>query len=621
MYYKITNASVTINANTILEEINLEIKDKDHIAIVGRNGAGKTTLLNALINNADFEQGLSEEKFTITKSGIKNIGVLKQESLNSNHTLEEEILSVYREIINLETKIKKLEKTLEKGATTKEIEEYTIAQDTYKIFGGFSYQKEYLTALKKFGFKEPDFKRPISSFSGGEKTKIAFLKLLLSKPDLLLLDEPTNHLDIKAILWLEAYLQNYPKTFVIVSHDRMFINNVTNKIYEIEYGKTTLYSGNYEYYEQEKKRRFLKTLKDYEYQQKEIKRLQNIADRFRYKPSKASMAMSKLKMIERMTIINKPESANTKTFNIKNMPFKPSGLEVLKINNLSIGYDKPLSIVNLEITKGARIGVIGANGLGKSTLLKTIISKIPSLGGTFTFGSKVNYCYFDQNLDTLNPKNTIYEEFSHTFKELNNFELRSLLATFMFYESDLEKKISVLSGGEKVRLELCKILYQNPNFLILDEPTNHLDILSKNELESILKNYQGTILFVSHDRYFIKEIATSLLVFTDDSCTYYNFNYNEYQEKIKEEKIDLEKPSKVDNKSPKINKNLTKDIAKIEKAINKKEKELKDLKDSLYEPNNYNNYELINKLNKEIEIIEIEISNLMNTWEELNNNS
>lgn len=618
MYYKITNGSITLNAKTILEEINIEIKDKDKIAIIGRNGAGKTTLLKSLINNELLEEGIGTLKFSIFKSELKSIGYLNQNSLDgSTNTLLEEITSLYEELIALEKRIAKLELALEKGADTKTISLYDELTTKYKILGGYEYKKEYLTALRKFGFQDEDLEKKVSSFSGGEQTKIALLKLLLSKPSLLILDEPTNHLDIEAVMWLEEYLKNYKGAIVVVSHDRMFINKVATKIYEIEYGKTEVYPGNYSFYEKEKERRYNKAVKDYEFQQAEIKRLQSIADRFRYKPSKASMAMSKLKQIERMVKINKPEKANTKTFNLLNMEFKESNKLVLEVKDLKIGYNDILNTVSFSLYKGSRLGVIGENGIGKSTLLKTIMGLIHSLGGDFSIGGNVTIGYFDQQLNTLNNDNTILEEFINTFPKLNNYEVHSLLATFMFYEDDLNKKISVLSGGEKVRLELCKIIYSNPNFLILDEPTNHLDILCKTKLENILKTYKGTILFVSHDRYFLDNIATALLVFNKDNTKYYDLTYKEYLE-TKEEDTPLEEKVEVKKEVKKVSKTKeqSKNIKKIEKEISNIEIKIKSLKESLYNPEIYSDYKKTNNINQEIEKLEVKMLELL---EELEN--
>ncbi len=618
MYYKVTNGSVTIDAKTILEEINIEIKEKDKIAIIGRNGAGKTTLLKALISNDMLSEGVAEEKFSIFKSGINSIGYLRQENLNISNTLLDEILLVYKPLIEIEIKLKKLEEEMELGSNSEASYKYTELLDKYKILGGYQYKKEYTTALIKFGFSEEDKTKLLSSFSGGERTKIALLKLLLSKPDLLFLDEPTNHLDIDAIEWLEDYLKNYKGALILVSHDRMFIDKVTNKIYEIEYGRLESYIGNYSFYEKEKKRRYEKALNDYEAQQMEIKRLQRIADRFRYKPSKASMAMSKLKQIERMVKLDKPEKANLKTFNWRNKEFRESGKLVLKVDNLEIGYLNILNKVSFELFRGDRLGIIGKNGVGKSTLLKTLMGMIPSLAGKYELGLKVMVGYFDQQLETLNPHNSIYEEFSETFKDATDLQIRSFLANFMFYQDDVDKKISVLSGGEKVRLELAKVIFENPNFLILDEPTNHLDILSKMKLEELLINYKGTVLFVSHDRYFVSKIAKSLLVFGDRETNYFNLNYEEYLELKKanqEDEVILvsEKPKIVKT----LNKEQNKNIKRLEKDINNKENKIKELKESLFEPDVYSDYKKVNDINNTILELESELVKLMEEWEKL----
>ena len=622
MYLKITNAGVSINEKTILEEINLEIKEKSHIAVIGRNGAGKTTLLKAIINNDLFETGVGEEKFNIFRSGKFEIGYLSQfNNINEDKTLLEEILSIYKSIIDLEKNIERIEEKLANGASEKEIENYEELLEKYKLIGGYEYKKEYSTALINFGFKNQENKL-ISEFSGGEKTKIAFLKMLLSKPDLLLLDEPTNHLDIEAIEWLEEYLKKYPKSLIVISHDRMFINKIANIIIEIEYGKSEIYHGNYDYYKEEKNRRYVSSLKDYEYQQKEIKRLQSIADRFRYKPSKASMAMSKLKMIERMTKLSPPEKENLKTFNIKWGEFKESGKVVLKVNDLSVGYDKVLNTSSFELIKKERLGIIGENGTGKSTILKTIMGIIPKLNGDIELGNNVTIGYFDQEQKTLNEELTIYEEFKSKFPEMNDFEIRKSLASFLFYNEDLDKKIEVLSGGEKVRLELCEVIIKKPNFLILDEPTNHLDILSKVRLEEILKDYPGTILFVSHDRMFINNIANVLLVLKNKEAKYYNYTYAEYLERVKDEEIVLENKNEIkkSNSKPKNLKiNEKKEIKKIEIEIKKKEEKIKELQASLYEPNIYNDYNKVNEINNETSKLEEELLELMTKLEDLSN--
>ena len=535
MNYKITNGAVSFGANTILEEIDFEIKDKDKIAIVGRNGAGKSTLLNSIIDNNMLEEGVGEEKFNIYKQGNPNIGYLKQINFeNSTLTMLEEILQVYDNIIKLEEKIANLAEKLQTTSDENTIKEYTNALEKFEILGGYTYKKEYETAIKKFGFLEEDKYKKISEFSGGQRTKIAFLKLLLSKPDILLLDEPTNHLDITAIEWLEKYLRNYPNAVVIVSHDRMFLDRIVNKVYEIEYGKLTEYTGNYADFENQKKANYEKQLKDYEYQQAEIKRLKAIADRFRYKPTKAKMALSKLKKIEQMTIIEEPNKYDMKTFHANFNIQVESGKMVLSVKNLKIGYDKPIQIISFELYKRQKLGIIGENGIGKSTLLKTLNGNIPKLGGEFEYGYHVDMGYFDQQMEFENIENTVFDDMYNTFPNLTTTQIRTMLGNFLFSGEDVFKQIKVLSGGEKGRLQLCKILKKGPNLLLLDEPTNHMDILGKESLEEILKAYKGTLIFVSHDRYFVNKIADSLLIFEKGKVTYFDGNYEEYLRKKEE---------------------------------------------------------------------------------------
>lgn len=515
MNFKITNGSVEYGAETILEEINIEIKEKEKIAIIGRNGAGKSTLLKAIINNDLLTQGTGEEKFNIYKEGNPVIGYLKQMEFEDDQiTMIDEILKVYKPITNLEQKIEQIVEKMQTDKSEELAKEYSKAMDKYEFLDGYTYKKEYETAINKFGFSSEDKLKKISEFSGGQRTKIAFIKLLLSKPDILLLDEPTNHLDIETIEWLEQYLKNYSKSVVIVSHDRMFLNKIVNKVYEIEYGVTTAYSGNYTFFEEQKKINYEKQLKDYEYQQKEIKRLNDIVTRFKYKPTKAKMAMSKLKQIERMVKIEVPNKYDLTTFKTNFIIEKQSGKDVLFAKDLEIGYDKTLQKVSLNVYRGQKIGIIGENGIGKSTLLKTLVGIIPKISGEFEFGHNVQIGYFDQQMSLLDSEKTVLEDFSEEFPNLTTTELRNSLAAFMFYGEDVFKKINMLSGGEKVRLQLCKILKKGPNLLILDEPTNHMDIIGKESLELLLKEYTGTIIFVSHDRFFVNKIADTLLIFT-----------------------------------------------------------------------------------------------------------
>ena len=620
MKYQIINGAITFGNNTILEEINFTINKSDRIAIVGRNGSGKTSLLKSLVDNDMLESGIGFDDLRIVKIGKPSIGYQEQHAFsNLDVTLLDEILKVYKNITNLENKIKKLEDKMISNATSETILEYTDCIERYKLIGGYSYKKEYEVALNKFGFSSEDKMKKLSEFSGGQRTKISFLKLLLSKPDILLLDEPTNHLDIVTVEWLEEYLSNYPKALVVISHDRMFLDKIVNKVYEIEYATLTLYKGNYSSYELQKKLNYEKQLADYEFQQKEIKRLQDIADRFRYKPSKASMAMSKLRKIEQMTIIDKPNQADTRNWKFLLKVDDYSSNNVLSVKDLVIGYKNiPLSKVSFNLYKGQKLAIIGENGKGKSTLIKTLMGIIPKISGKFTYGYNVNKEYFDQQMEFLNDENTVFDEYLHSFPTEDPQQIRNILGTFMFSGEDVFKKIKVLSGGEKVRLQLCKILRKSPNLLILDEPTNHLDIFSKEKLETLLTEYNGTVLFVSHDRYFINKVADSLLVFENDEVVYFDGKYDEYVNQKKSIVITSEKA-----KDKKISKKESKPkttfaiMKKLERDIDKKENKRKELETKLFDKEIYTNITKVNEINDMIENLTKEIENLYDEWENI----
>lgn len=622
MEYKIINGAISFGANTILEEINFEIKNNDKIAIVGRNGSGKTSLLRALVDNEMLETGLSDEQFQIIKIGKPRIGYQQQHAFDDlNITLIDEILRIYEPIIRVERKLKELEKELEENATNKMLEDYTTLLEKYKLIGGYEYKKEYELALVKFGFKKEEQQKKLSEFSGGQRTKISFLKLLLSKPDILLLDEPTNHLDITTVEWLEKYLINYPNALVVVSHDRMFLDKVVNKVYEIEYASLTKYKGNYTSFEKQKRMNYEKQLQDYEYQQKEMKRLKDIADRFKYKPSKAKMAMSKLKKIEQMKLIDKPQKYDLKTFNTSLNFDTESSKIVLTVRDLEFGYNNiPLGKTTFELYKGERLAIIGENGKGKSTLIKTLMNIIPKISGKFSYGYNVIKEYFDQQMEFINEENTIYDEYQQTFKDESPLQIRKTLGTFMFTGEDVFKQINQLSGGEKVRLGLCKILKKSPNLLLLDEPTNHLDIIGKTNLEDLLTSYEGTLLFVSHDRYFINKVATSLLIFEKNEIIYYRGTYQEYLEKKKETTNEIEKHQKQTikkqhNEKPKNN---TTQIRKIEKEIDKIEQEIKEIQKTMLDEEIYTDYKKMNSLQEIYDKLNQELEDKLLKWEELN---
>ena len=626
MNYRIVNGSVTYGADTILEEINFEIKNKEKIAIVGRNGSGKSTLLKAIINNELLSEGIGTERFNIYKEGNPSIGYLKQiEFEDDSITMLDEILKEYKEIISVENKIEEIVLKMQENASEELAKEYSRLQDRYELLDGYTYKKEYETAINKFGFSKEDKFKKISEFSGGQRTKIAFIKLLLSKPDILLLDEPTNHLDIVAIEWLENYLKNYPKAVVIVSHDRMFINKIVDKIYEIEYGTMTKYSGDYEFFEKQKRINYERQLKDFEFQQKEIKRLTDIADRFRYKPTKAKMALSKLKQVERMVKIEEPNKYDLKTFKTNFQLNKETGNLILKAEELGIGYNgKQLATINLELYKGQKLGIVGGNGTGKSTFLKTIMKMQEPISGKIEFGHNIEIGYFDQRMAEINSNKTIYDDFSETFPELTVTEVRNSLGAFMFSGDDVFKEINMLSGGEKVRLALCKIMKKGPNVLILDEPTNHMDIVGKETLEDMLKEYKGTIIFVSHDRFFVKKIADSILAFENGNAYFYKYGYDEYIEKSAqlhveavEEIAKRKEPKKLYNSPLKEKSKLERALRKIEEEINNKEARVSELQQELLKEEIYTDYIKVSEINSEIEIINKEIEDGLMRWEEI----
>ena len=624
MKYVIKNGAVSINGETILESINLEINEKSHIGIVGKNGAGKTTLLRSIVDNSILESGIDDTSFQVIKQGNPSIGYLKQIELNDNNTMLEEVRKPFLDIIKMEDRLEYLIKEMNVRDDIKLVLEYTALEEKFKNNGGYSYKKEYEVLIKKFGFSDSDKNKYLKEFSGGQKTKIAFIKMLLNKPDILLLDEPTNHLDIDTVEWLEEYLKNYKKAIVVVSHDRMFINNIVDTIYDISYGALTKYSGNYDYYESQKQLNYEKALKDYEFQQKEIARLTRIYERFRCKPSKARLAMSRLHQLEKMDILERPNKIEAITFktNIDNIVM-PSR-EVFILDNLEVGYDKVLYNLNLYVRRGDKIGIIGPNGLGKSTILKTIVGLVPKIQGTITVGNNVNIGYFDQSLMMLDENNTVLEEFMAQFPKVSEYEARCSLGSFLFKGDDVLKKLKVLSGGERVRLQLCKILYTRPNVLILDEPTNHLDMVGREYLETILNEYTGTVLFVSHDRYFVSKVATSILALTKDDYKLYNCSYNEYLDKIKLEKnidskdndIKLGEVSK-ENKKKVNTYNLNKEISKIEREIKKLEELIKKDEESLYLEEVYSDYDKLNTVNNRINDSKKKLEELNNKWLEL----
>lgn len=625
MRIEIINGSVEYDGNTVLSEINFSVSDKEKIALVGRNGSGKTSILKCISGEVPLVSGTGDEKFSFSISGAPKIGYLQQVSLNDELTLRQEILSAYKDVVGLENKLQILLDKMSENPSDENVGAYSRAMERFENIGGYLYKKEYLTAVSKFGFSAEDLDKKLSCFSGGQRTKIALMKLLLEKPDVLLLDEPTNHLDIAAVEWLEGYLKNYKNSVVIVSHDRMFLDRIVGVVYEIEYGVTTRYKGNYTAFLAQKQQAYDKALKDAKWKSAEIDRLRKIVERFRYKATKAAMAQSKLKEIERLGTVETPRRFDTSTFASSFQPEYESVRDALFVKDLVFGYDKPLGEISLAVERGQKIGVIGSNGTGKSTLLKTITGLIPPLSGDVRFGVKTRIGYFDQTIAATKSELSVLEDFRAEFPELNDGEIRKTLGGFLLSGDDVFKCVKDLSGGEKVRLALSKIFRRRPNFLILDEPTNHMDIIGKETLEKLLMDFSGTVIVVSHDRYLINRVAKSLIVFENGGVRYFDGTFDEYEEKEKEtaEEVAKEKPEKtkktggeryVESKEEARRKHR---VEFLEKKITALEEELSRAQAKLDDETVNTDYKKVMAVEEEIKTIEEKLDPLITEWTEL----
>ena len=625
MRIEIINGSVEYDGNTVLSEINFSVSDKEKIALVGRNGSGKTSILKCISGEVPLVSGTGDEKFSFSISGAPKIGYLQQVSLNDELTLRQEILLAYKDVVGLENKLQILLDKMSENPSDENVGAYSRAMERFENIGGYLYKKEYLTAVSKFGFSAEDLDKKLSCFSGGQRTKIALMKLLLEKPDVLLLDEPTNHLDIAAVEWLEGYLKNYKNSVVIVSHDRMFLDRIVGVVYEIEYGVTTRYKGNYTAFLTQKQQAYDKALKDAKWKSAEIDRLRKLVERFRYKATKAAMAQSKLKEIERLGTVETPRRFDTSTFASSFQPEYESVRDALFVKDLVFGYDKPLGEISLAVERGQKIGVIGSNGTGKSTLLKTITGLIPPLSGDVRFGVKTRVGYFDQTIAATKSEVSVLEDFRAEFPELNDGEIRKTLGGFLLSGDDVFKCVKDLSGGEKVRLALSKIFRRRPNFLILDEPTNHMDIIGKETLEKLLMDFSGTVIVVSHDRYLINRVAKSLIVFENGGVRYFDGTFDEYEEREKEtaEEVAKEKPEKikktggeryVESKEEARRKHR---VEFLEKKITALEEELSLARAKLDDETVNTDYKKVMAVEEEIKTIEEKLDPLITEWTEL----
>lgn len=526
------NINKAFQEKSLLKNVSFHIEDYDKAAIVGINGAGKTTLLKIIIGDMSADDGI------VAFSKDKTYGYLAQhQSVDSSHTIYDELLSVKQELIDLESQIRELEIDMKSASDTKLtalMEKYSLLTHRFELEGGYLYRSELVGVLKGLGFSEEDFTKPVDILSGGQKTRVALGKLLLTKPDLIILDEPTNHLDMSSITWLETYLLNYKGAVIIVSHDRYFLDRITNKIIEIDNTKATVFSGNYSEYAVKKEQLRTAQIKAYLNQQQEIKHQEEVITKLRSFNREKSIkrAESREKMLDKIEVLEKPVEVSA-DMHIHLEPKYTSGNDVLHVENLAKSFDALtlFSNISFDIKRGEHVAIIGDNGTGKTTILKMINELLPSDGGIIKIGTNVHIGYYDQEHHVLHMEKTLFEEIADDYPSLNNTEIRNTLAAFLFTGDDVFKRVKDISGGERGRVSLAKLMLSESNFLILDEPTNHLDIISKEILEDALNHYAGTVLYVSHDRYFINRTAHRILDLSANVLTNYIGNYDYYLEK------------------------------------------------------------------------------------------
>lgn len=616
MLIECSNITKSFQGIPLLKDITFKIDDHDKVAIIGVNGAGKTTILKIIAGEENYDSGdlFCNKELTL--------GYLKQQhDLAMDKTVYDVGLDVFAPLITIENRLRQLENEMTTDHSERILNEYDRLTQSFHDKDGYSYPSKLTGVLKGLGFSEEEFNLKVSMLSGGQKTRLALAKMLLQEPKLLLLDEPTNHLDNSAINFLEGYLKNYPHAIITVSHDRYFIDQVSNKIVEVENGKSKSYKFKYNEYSILKKKQRAVDLKHYLNQQKEIKRIQESIDTLKSynREKQVKRAESKEKQLAKIERIDKPENLpDTITINFK--PKRESGFDVLKIENLAVKFDEILfKNVDIDIKKQERIALVGDNGVGKTTLFKTILDQLNAYQGKIKFGSKVDLAYYDQEHSTLAMDKTIFNEISDNFPKMTNTEIRNSLALFNFKGDDVFKEISLLSGGEKGRVVLTEILLKQANLLILDEPTNHLDIASKEVLEDALNQFEGTIFFISHDRYFINKVATRVIELTSTKAISYDGNYDTYlnhksvAKPLKKENVDY-----LDMKQQNaLYRKQQNKIKKIETNISILETKINTLTEQLHSEEVLNDYQKYNQINDEISELENQLNTLMEEWEAL----
>ncbi|HHP8966514.1 TPA: ATP-binding cassette domain-containing protein [Listeria monocytogenes] len=639
---QVQQISKFFGAEVILDNIKLEVKTGDRIALVGRNGAGKSTLLKIIAGKMSYDGG------TISKPKSVEIGYLAQNTgLESSKTIWDEMLSVFDSLRKMEADLRKMELRLGEPELYNDPEkyqalmtDYDTLQHTFKESGGYTYEAEIRSVLNGLRFYPEDYEVEIASLSGGQKTRLALAKLLLAKQDILVLDEPTNHLDIETLAWLETYLQNYHGSLLIVSHDRYFLDKVVNQVYEISRTKIDYYKGNYSSFVNQKQVKLEQMWKEFDKQQKQIAKLEDFVARNIVRASTTKRAQSRRKQLEKMDVLGRPQG-DEKAAHFGFQFEKQTGKDVLMVDQLSIGYAKDKRIASnltFEMKRQDSLALVGPNGIGKSTLLKTLIRDIPALSGEFHFGAGVKIGYYDQEQAKLTSNKTVLMELWDDYRELNEVNVRTTLGNFLFSDDDVLKNVQSLSGGEKARLALAKLTLLEANVLILDEPTNHLDIESKEVLEAALIDFEGTILFVSHDRYFINRIASKIVELAPEKATVFLGDYDYYQEKLAEEKelarLDAEDRRKKgeqveatasvrklnyqeEKEQQKLLRQRKRKLEEIEKSMEETDEKIAELELQLTNPEVFQDHEKSLEITQELDAVKADGEKLMEEWEQI----